>query len=60
MGILAELIPILTSILASAPQVINDVKSIWGLATATTAPTTDEQASIDAALEAAHKALQDS
>lgn len=60
MGFLAELIPVLTSILAQAPQVVADVKQVWSLATASTAPTTDEQAAIDAAFEAAHKALQDS
>jgi hypothetical protein len=55
---LAEIIPILTAILAAAPQVVTEVEAAWKLLTATTAPTTDEQAAIDAALEAAHKALQ--
>lgn len=60
MGILSELIPILTSILDEAPKLVDEVKKVWALATSTTAPTVDEQASIDAAFEAAHKALQDS
>lgn len=55
---IAALLPLLTSILAAAPQVIEDVKQIWALATSSTAPTADEQAQIDTALDAAHKALQ--
>lgn len=60
MGALSELIPILTSILAEAPKLIDEVKKAWAWATSKTPPTVDEQASIDAAFEAAHKALQDS
>ncbi len=55
---IAALLPLLVSILSEAPSVVSSVESIWGLATATTAPTADEQATYDAALEAAHKALQ--
>lgn len=55
---IATLLPLLTSILAEAPQVIESVKEIWSLATSTTPATADEQAAIDAAFEASYKALQ--
>ena len=55
---LAELIPILTAILTAAPQVVAEIESVWKLLTATTAPTADEQAAIDAALSTAHAAVQ--
>lgn len=58
MGAIASLLPVLVSILTEAPQVIDSVKSIWALATQTTAPTADEQATFDDALDAAHAALQ--
>lgn len=55
---IAVLLPLLVSILGEAPQLIASVQSIWTLASQTTAPTADEQAAFDAALDAAHKALQ--
>jgi hypothetical protein len=55
---IAVLLPLLISILGEAPQVIAAVQSIWSLASQTTAPTAAEQAQFDAALDAAHKALQ--
>ncbi len=57
---LAELIPLITSMLTAAPQIVAEVEAMWKVLTATTAPTADEQTTIDNALEAAHKALQDS
>ncbi len=57
---LAELIPILTAILTAAPQVVAEVESVWSLVTSSTAPTAEQQAAIDTALAAAHKALQES
>ncbi len=56
---IATLLPILVSVLTEAPQVIDSVKKIWALASQNTAPTQEEQNSFDAALEAAHKAVQD-
>ena len=55
---LAEIIPLITAILSAAPQVVAEVEAMWRVLTASTAPTTAEQATIDAALDAAHKALQ--
>jgi hypothetical protein len=55
---LTELITVLTTILTQAPQFVTEIESIWSLVTATVAPTADEQTAIDAALDAAHKALQ--
>ncbi len=57
---LAQIIPILTAMLTEAPQIVALVEDAWKLLTATTPATVDQQAAIDAALEAAHKALQDS
>jgi hypothetical protein len=57
---LAVLIPLLIQILGEAPQVIESVREIWKLATQTTPPTAEQQSAIDAALDEAHKALQDS
>ena len=56
---IATILPILVSILGQAPQVIDSVKRIWDLLTQTSAPTADEQAQFDAALDAANKAVQD-
>lgn len=52
------LLPLLLAILKEAPHVIANIENIWKLATATTAPTADEQKTYDDALEAAHKELQ--
>jgi hypothetical protein len=57
-GTIALLLPELITILSEAPSVITNVQKIWDLATATTAPTADEQVAYDAALDAAHTALQ--
>jgi hypothetical protein len=55
---IANILPLLVSILSEIPQAIDAVRQIWALATQTTAPTAEEQAAYDAALDAAHKALQ--
>lgn len=55
---IAEMLPILVSILAAAPQVIEEVRSAWVLLTSKEAATPDQQQAIDDALDAAHKALQ--
>jgi len=55
---IATLLPLLVSILGQLPSAIAAVENIWSLATQTTAPTPAEQAQYDAALDAAHKALQ--
>ncbi len=55
---IATLLPLLISILGEMPQAIAAAKEIWQLATQTSAPTVEEQAAFDAALDAAHKALQ--
>lgn len=67
MGFIATLLPILLEVLAAAPKVIDEapaviksVKHVWHLATQKEAPTDDERARFDAALEETHKALQDS
>lgn len=57
---IAAVLPLLVQILAALPGAVDSVHQIWTLATQTTAPTAEEQATYDAALEAAHKALQDS
>lgn len=62
---IAAILPLLTQLLAlaaqaaeDAPSIIASVKSIWSVATSKAPPTTDEQAAYDAALDAAHQALQ--
>lgn len=55
---IATLLPLIVGILTQLPQAIAGVEQIWQLATQTTAPTAEEQAAYDAALEAAHQALQ--
>ncbi len=55
---IAEMLPILLSILANAPQVIEEVRSAWALLTSKEPASTDQQAQIDAALDEAHRALQ--
>jgi Flp pilus assembly pilin Flp len=68
MGIaIAELLPVLLALLREAPalvatgaEVVEGVKKIWAGVTAEVPPTADEQAEYDAALLAAHTALQNS
>lgn len=55
---IAALLPLLIQILAAMPQTIESVREIWDLFTRETAPTPEERAAFDAALEEAHKALQ--
>jgi hypothetical protein len=55
---IAEMLPILLSILSNAPQVIEEVRSAWALLSSKETPTADQQAAIDAALDEAHRALQ--
>lgn len=60
MGVVATVLPLLLQILESLPSAVEDVKNIWATATSQEAPTAEQQAQVDAALEAAHKALQSS
>lgn len=64
MGALLTLLPQILSIVASvasnAPGIIADIENAWTIATADTPPTPDQQTAYDAALDAAHKTLQDS
>jgi len=55
---IAVILPLLISILSQAPQVIESVKQIWDLLSDDTAPSDEEQAAFDLALEEAHKAVQ--
>jgi hypothetical protein len=55
---IAVLLPLLLQILAAMPQTIEAVKQIWDLFSSETAPTPEERAAFDAALDEAHKALQ--
>lgn len=57
---IAAFIPLLTAILEAAPQVVAEIEAVWNMLTQQTAPTADQQAQIDAALKAAHEALQQS
>lgn len=56
---IAALLPLLVSALGQAPQIINEAKSIWKLATDNNPPTPEQKAEFDAASAAAHKAVQD-
>ena len=55
---IATLLPLIVGILTEVPQAIDAVRQIWALATQNAVPTAEEQAAYDAALDAAHKALQ--
>lgn len=57
---IAELLPLLIQILSAAPAVVNEVKQIWDMANSSTPTTPDQEAEIQAALDAAHAALQQS
>jgi hypothetical protein len=64
---IAAILPLLTQLLGLAaqaavdgPKIVESVKSIWSVATSSTPPSADEQAEYDAALDAAHQALQNS
>lgn len=61
------MLPLLTQLLALAasaaedgPKIVASIKNIWTVVTATTPPTADQAAEYDAALDAAHQALQNS
>lgn len=56
---LTGIIPLLVSILGAAPQVVASIEQIWGLLSQGQTVTVEQQAQINAALAAAHKALQD-
>lgn len=58
--VIADLLPLLVTILTNIPAAVESVHNIWNLATQDTAPTADEQSAMDAALDAAHQALQNS
>ncbi len=62
---IATILPIAIQLLEMTPQIVTgvedfvaSVEKLWGVATANTAPTAEEQATYDAALNAAHAALQ--
>lgn len=55
---IAALLPLITTILTGLPGAIAAVQDIWKLATQDAEPTAEEKAAYDAALDAAHKALQ--
>jgi hypothetical protein len=57
-AIIAAVLPLLLQLLQETPELVEDVKTAWGLLTSSTPATTDQQAQIDAALDAAHTALQ--
>ncbi len=59
------ILPIILQLLELAPQLVTGgerivaaVQSIWEAATSNVAPTADEQAQYDAAIEASHAAFQ--
>ena len=62
---IATILPLIVQLLGMAPQIISGaedfvsgIEKAWGVASSNTAPTADEQAQYDAALAAAHTALQ--
>ena len=58
MGVVEILLPALLQALSQVPSLVAEVEALWSAASAQQPPTADQQAQIDAALEAAHKALQ--
>lgn len=60
-AILVTLLPTLLGLLQMTPSLVTEIESVIGwLKGNGAAPTADQQTAIDAALDAAHKALQDS
>lgn len=59
-AIIAAVLPLFVQLLSAIPSLVADVEQAWGLLTATTPPTAEQMAQYAAALDAAHKALQDS
>jgi hypothetical protein len=64
---IATILPLVLEALKMAPQlvstgreVVDGAKQIWAAVTAENPPTADQQAEYDAALDAAHRALQNS
>lgn len=55
---IAAMIPVLLEILQAAPEVVSSVEKLWEMVKTNETPTADQQAQIDAALDAAHKELQ--
>ena len=55
---IAGMIPVLLEILQAAPGIVSSVEKLWEMVKANEAPTPEQQAQIDAALDAAHKELQ--
>ena len=55
---IATILPLVVSILGQLPQALDAARTIWDLATKEEAPTAEEQAAFDAALEEAHQAVQ--
>ena len=58
--VITAVLPVLLELLQNAPQEIESVKTAWSLLTGNTPATPDQQAQIDAALDAANEALQKS
>jgi hypothetical protein len=66
-ALIAKFLPVALEILKEAPaaietggEIVDGVKKIWGGLTAIEPATADQQSQIDAALRAAHEALQNS
>lgn len=57
-AILTAVLPVLLQLVEETPALVAEVQQAWQLLTSSTAATADQQASIDAALDAAHQKLQ--
>lgn len=62
---IATLLPLVIQLLSMTPQIVSgaedfvwSVETLWNVATAGNPPSADEQSQYDAALDAAHAALQ--
>lgn len=58
MAVLVALLPLILQLLQDAPAEIETIEGLWKFATSKTEPTPEQQAQVDAALEAAHQAVQ--
>ena len=57
-AILVTLLPTLLGLLQMTPSLVTEIEQVIGFLKGTSNLTIDQQAAIDAALDAAHKALQ--
>ena len=55
---IATILPLIIEILGAIPGTVASVREIWTLATQTEAPTPEQQAAFDAAVEDAHRRVQ--